>query len=87
MAGYTIAINATTEGFSVRGADVIGSGLMLVVMMTEVLSSRPGLVLAIASSRNPGELERQKNEKEDGQPAAHGPDSISETHFRKSTAG
>lgn len=72
MAGYTIAINATTEGFSVRGADVIGSGLMLVVMMTEVLCSRPGLVLAIASHCRPGELERQENEKKDREPTTHG---------------
>ena len=78
MAGYTIAINATTEGFSVRGADVIGSGLMLVVMMTEVLCSRPGLVLAIASDGRPAKLERQENEQEDGKPAAHGANSISE---------
>ena len=34
---------------------------MLVVMMTEVLCRRPGLVLAIAGHRCPGELERQKN--------------------------
>ena len=71
MAGNTIAVDATTEGFSVRGADVIGIGLMLVVVMTEVLCSRPGLVLAIASRRRPGELERQKNEKKDGKPATH----------------
>jgi hypothetical protein len=45
---------------------------MLVGMMTEVLRSRPGLVLAIAFHCCPAELEWQKNEKEDGEPAAHG---------------
>ena len=65
MAGDAIAVDATTQGFGIRRALLIGGGLMLVVMMTEVLCSRPGLVLAIASHRGPGELERQKNEKKD----------------------
>ena len=77
MAGDAIAVNATTQGFGIRRALLIGSGLMLVVMMTDVLCSRPGLVLAIAGHRRPGELERQENEKENSQPAAHGRDSIS----------
>ena len=65
---------------------VFGIGLMLVIVMAEVLRGSPGLVLAIAGHRRPGELERQKNEKKDRQPATHGPDCISENHFRKSTA-
>ena len=72
MAGCAITIDAAAEGFSVRRADVIGVGLMLVIMMAEVLRGRPGLVLAIAGHRCPGELERQENENEDGKPAAHG---------------
>ena len=65
MAGNAIAVDATAQGFGIRRALLIGSGLMLVVMMTDVLCSRPGLVLAIAGHRRPGELERQKNEKKD----------------------
>ena len=72
MTGDAIAVDATTQGFGIRRALLIGSGLMLVVMMTKVLCSRPGLVLAITGHRRPGELERQENEKEDGEPAVHG---------------
>jgi hypothetical protein len=54
---------------------------MLVIVMAEVLRGSPGLVLAIAGHRRPGELERQKNEKKDRQPATHGPDCISENHL------
>lgn len=82
MTGDAIAVDATTQGFGIRRALLIGSGLMLVVMMTEVLCSRSGFVLAIAGHRCPGELERQKNEDEDGKPAAHGRDCISESHFQ-----
>ncbi|MEN9356986.1 MAG: hypothetical protein RL695_1157 [Pseudomonadota bacterium] len=82
MTGDAIAVDAGTQGFvGIRRTLLIGSGLMLVVMMTEVLCSHPGLVLAlvlaIAGHRRPGELERQENEKENSQPAAHGRDSIS----------
>jgi len=62
MTGDAIAVDATTRGFGIRRALMFGSGLMLVVMMTEVLCRRPGLVLAIAGRHRPGELERQKNE-------------------------
>ena len=72
MAGDAIAVDATAQGFGIRCALLVGSGLMLVGMMTEVLRSRPGLVLAIAFHCCPAELEWQKNEKEDGEPAAHG---------------
>ena len=65
MAGDAIAVDAATQGFGIGRARLI-VGLMLVVVMTEVLRSRPGLVLAIAGHRRPGELERQKNEKKDG---------------------
>ena len=87
MTGDAIAVDATTQSFGIRCAILIGSSLMLVVMMTEVLCRRPGLVLAIAGHRCPGELERQKNEDEDGKPAAHGRDCISDSLCRKSTAG
>lgn len=63
MAGNTIAVDATTEGFSVRGADVIGIGLMLVVVMTEVLR-RSRFMLAIGRCHRPGNLERQNNQQE-----------------------
>ncbi|MBK7024082.1 MAG: hypothetical protein IPH41_11440 [Sulfuritalea sp.] len=65
MTGDAIAVDATTQCFGIRRALLIGSGLMLVVMMAKVLRSSPGLVLAIAGHRRPGELERQKNEKKD----------------------
>ena len=77
MAGDAIAVDAATQSFGIRCALLIGSGLMLVIVMAEVLRSRPGLVLAIAGHRCPGELEWQKNEDEDRKPAAHGRDCIS----------
>ena len=77
MAGDAIAVDAATQGFGIGRALLI-VGLMLVVVMTEVLRSRPGLVLAIASDGRPAKLERQENEQEDGKPAAHGANSISE---------
>lgn len=72
MTGDAIAVDAATQGFGIRRVFLIGSGLMLVVMMAEVLRSRPGLVLAIASHCRPGELERQENEKKDREPTTHG---------------
>jgi len=72
MAGNAVAVNAATESFGVWRAILISIGLMLVVMMTEVLCRRPGLVLAITSDRRPGKLERQENEQKNGKPAAHG---------------
>lgn len=82
MTGDAITVNAATQGFGIRRAFLIGSGLMLVVMVPEVLCSRSGLVLAIAGHRRPSELERQEKEKKDRKPAAHGPDCISENHFQ-----
>ena len=76
MAGDAIAVDAATQSFGIRCALLIGSGLMLVVVMAEVLRSGPGLVLAIAGHRRPGELEWQKNEDENGKPTTHGPDCI-----------
>ena len=72
MTGDAIAVDAATQSFGIRCALLIGSGLMLVIVMAEVLRGSPGLVLAIAGHRCPGELERQENENEDGKPAAHG---------------
>ena len=77
MTGDAIAVDAATQSFGIRCAPLIGIGLMLVIVMAEVLRGSPGLVLAIAGHRRPGELERQENEKENSQPAAHGRDSIS----------
>ena len=65
MTGDAIAVDASAQSFGIRFALLIGSGLMLVVVMTQVLRGGPGLVLAIAGHRRPGELERQKNEKKD----------------------
>lgn len=78
MTGDAIAVDATSQGFGIRRSLLIGISLMLVVMMTEVLCSRPGLMLAIAGHRRPRELERQENEEEDREPAAHGRDCIRE---------
>lgn len=44
---------------------------MLVVVMTEVLR-RSRFVLAIARCHRPGNLERQDNQQENGEPATHG---------------
>ena len=54
MTGDAIAVDASAQGFGIRCAILIGSSLMLVVMMAEVLCRRPGLVLAIAGHRRPG---------------------------------
>ena len=78
MTGDAIGVDAAGQCFGIRRAFLVGSGLMLVVMMTEVLRGRPGLVLAIAGHRRPGKLERQENEKKDSEPAAHEANSISE---------
>ena len=72
MTGDAIAVDAATQSFGIRCAPLIGIGLMLVIVMAEVLRGSPGLVLAIAGHRRPGELERQKNEKKDRQPTTHG---------------
>jgi hypothetical protein len=65
MTGDAIAVDASAQSFGIRCTLLIASGLMLVIVMAEVLRGGPGLVLAIAGHRRPGELERQKNEKKD----------------------
>ncbi len=54
MTGDAIAVDASAQGFGIRCALLIGSGLMLVIVMAEVLRGSPGLVLAIAGHRRPG---------------------------------
>lgn len=66
MTGDAITVDAAGQGFGIWRALKIGGGLMLVVMVTEMLRGRPGLVLAIAGHRRPSKLEGQKNEKKDG---------------------
>ncbi len=69
MTSRTVAVYAATQGFGVDITALIG--MMLVFMMPKMLSGLTGFVLAIATDRRPGELERQKNEKKDGKPATH----------------
>lgn len=75
MTGGTVAIDAATQCLGIGGIGTLG--MVLVFMVAEMLRGRIGLVLAITSDRRPGELKRQKNEKNDGKPATHGIDSIS----------
>jgi len=75
MTSRTVTIDAATQRLGIGGIGTLG--LVLVFMMAEMLRGRAGLVLAIACDRRPGELKRQKNEKNDGKPATHVVDSIS----------
>ena len=62
MTSRTVAVYAATQGF---GDDITALiGMMLVFMMPKMLSGLTGFVLAIATDRRPGELERQKSEQE-----------------------
>ncbi len=76
MTGTTIIVDAAGQ-FRVGNPIVVGIGLMLVLVVTEVLRCGVRFVLAIAGHRRPGELERQKNEQENGKPATHAADSSS----------
>lgn len=69
VTGEAISVYTATQSLGVGGISAVR--LMLVFMVAEMLRGRAGLVLAIASNRRPGELERQENEKEDGKPATH----------------
>lgn len=78
MTGATVVVDTASQ-FAVRDTIAVGIGLMLVFVMAEVLRARVCFVLTIASHCRPGELERQENEQEDGKPAAHGRDYISDS--------
>lgn len=54
-----------------RGLTGFG-GAVTVLMVPEMVGTRPGLVLAIAGHRSPGHLEREPNQQEDTQEASHG---------------
>ena len=67
VAGSTIQIDG--EGWHIgRMGRIL---MMFVLVMSEMLCSSAGFVLAIGRCRCPGELERQENKQEDGKPAAH----------------
>lgn len=74
MAGCTVTIVACTEGFGVNTSTLVS--MVLVLMVPKMLSRRTGFVLAIASYCRPGKVKWQKNEHENGKPAAHEPNSI-----------
>lgn len=69
MTNRTVTVYATSQCLGIGRIGTIG--MVLVFMMADMLRGRAGLVLAIASDRRPGKLERQKNEQEDGKPATH----------------
>ena len=81
MTGDAIAVDATTQGFGIRRAILIGSGLMLVVMMTEVLCCRSGLVLAIAGHCRPAKLQRHEHQQKNCQPFTHKVNSVAAIDF------
>lgn len=58
----------------------LASALVLVLVVSEVLRKRRGLMLAILRSCRPDHLERQNQQNEDEDPAAHRPDSRSWRH-------
>lgn len=82
MTGSTVVVDTASQ-FAVRNTIAISIGLMLVFVMAEVLRACVCFVLAIASYCRPGELEGQENEQEDGKPAAHGANSISQYESKK----
>lgn len=71
MTGAAIIIDAVRQ-LAVQGAIAVGSSLMLVIVMAEVLRAGIGLMLAIASRQRPRKLEGQENKQEDGKPGTHG---------------
>ena len=77
MTGATVVVDTASQ-FAVRDTIAVGIGVMLVIVMAEMLRACVCFVLTIASHCRPGELEGQENEQEDGKPAAHGANSISE---------
>jgi len=46
--------------------------MMLMLVMPEMLCGSAGFVLAIGCRRCPGQLERQEDQQENGEPATHG---------------
>ena len=72
----------------IDGAAVGMAGLisMLVIVVTEVLCLRAGLVPAIARYRCPAELEWQKGKQEDGEATTHG-GSVAATGLRRCGQG
>lgn len=82
MTGSTVVVDTASQ-FAVRNTIAISIGLMLVFVMAEVLRACVCFVLATASYCRPGELEGQENEQEDGKPAAHGANSISQYESKK----
>lgn len=77
MAGATVVVDTASQ-FAVRDTIAVGIGLMPVFVMAEMLRACVCFVLTIARHCRPGELEGQEYEQEDGEPAAHGADSISD---------
>ncbi len=70
MAGATIIVDAP-GCLRIGWVAVAGIGLVLVIVMTEVLGGVACLMLAIDAGCRPTELERQKNQQENGDQAAH----------------
>ena len=73
MAMSTVEI-ATADGLASHIATVLANGRItkvLVLVVTEVLRSRTGFMLAIDAHCSPGELERQQGEQSNGEPTTH----------------
>ena len=80
MAGAAVRINAAI-GFGTAVVCTLDIGCVLMLVVTEVLRSRTGFMLAIDASRSPTELQWHKNQKEDGEPATHCGGSVAATGF------
>lgn len=78
MTGAAVVVDSACQ-LGVRNTIVAGISLMFVFVMAEVLGCGVRFVLAIAGYCRPGELERQKNEQEDGKPTAHTVNSSSDS--------
>ena len=70
MAGAAVIVDAT-GCFRVGLVALAGIGIVLMIVMAEVLGGGACLMLAIDAHRGPTELERQKNQQENGEQATH----------------
>jgi hypothetical protein len=80
MAGAAVRIN-TAIGFGTAVVRTLGIDGVLMLMVPEMLRGGTGFVLAIDASCSQAELQGQKNQEEDCEPATHCGGSVAATGF------
>jgi len=80
MTGATVRID-TAIGFGTAAVCTLDIGCVLMLVVPEMLCGRTGFMLAIDAARSPTELQRQKNQEKDGEPATHCGRSVAATGF------